>query len=250
MIERVDSFDSLSVNDIPSDITRPQNFTKHPDYTSGTADWLHLSADFQSSASKGLGVAFEFISQSSNPNKVTGMFSNLLSFVKDQQMALNRNCTYCSKAVDRNLDALAREDFNHYYVATETAQGSISTDVENIQSKVLSREQPLTWVLSELVPKGERAIITVPVKDKGYSHAMNFIHNSNGCVVIDGQFNKVYNFNHAHEREKFDSKYGAGEGSKPAITSVWNTGSSPESRDEPFEVIDKKDVEYQGWQLV
>ena len=123
------------------------------------------------------------------------MFANALSLIKDHQMALNRNCTYCSKAVDRNLDALARQDFNHYYVATETAQGSISMDVENVHSQTLEKGQALTLLLSELVAEGERAIITVPVKDKGYSHnGMNFIHHSNGCAVIDGQFNKGLQF--------------------------------------------------------
>ena len=250
MIEKNRSFDLLSVNDIPSDVSLPKNYTLHPDYTSGTEDWQHLSADFQSQAAKGLNAGLTFISQSSNPNKVAGMFANALSLIKDHQMALNRNCTYCSKAVDRNLDALARQDFNHYYVATETAQGSISMDVENVHSQTLEKGQALTLLLSELVVEGERAIITVPVKDKGYSHAMNFIHHSNGCAVIDGQFNKVYNFNNDDDRAKFDSRYGAGVDTKPAIISVWNTGPSPTSKDEDFEVINASDIEYKGWQLV
>ena len=125
-----------------------------------------ISLRTQSQAAKGLNAGLTFISQSSNPNKVAGMFANALSLIKDHQMALNRNCTYCGKAVDRNLDALARQDFNHYYVATETAQGSISMDVENVHSQTLEKGQALTLLLSELVAEGERAIITVPVKDK------------------------------------------------------------------------------------
>ena len=50
MIEKIGSFDLLSVNDIPSDVSLPKNYTLHPDYTSGTEDWQHLSADFQSQA--------------------------------------------------------------------------------------------------------------------------------------------------------------------------------------------------------
>ena len=79
---------------------------------------------------------------------------------------------------------------------------------------------------------------------------MNFIHHSNGCAVIDGQFNKVYNFNNDDDRTKFDSRYGAGVDTKPAIISVWNTGPSPTSKDEDFEVINASDIEYKGWQLV
>lgn len=252
MIERVDSFTSLADLDISSLPTQCENITEHPEYKSGTADWPHLSADFAQHAEKGLHSALDFISQQSNPNQVTGMFSNALSFIKDHQMALNRNCTYCSKAVDQNLASLAKGTFDNYFVATETAQGSISTDVKNVHSEILDSQTPLSDKLGDLVSEGDRAIIVVPVKDKGYSHAMNFIHHSNGSAVIDGQFHKVYNFNNPADREKFDSKYGVGSQAehKPPVVTVWRTGESPVVKDEPFEIIEQEDKSDDGWLLV
>ncbi|MYM60568.1 hypothetical protein GTG28_15150 [Vibrio sp. OCN044] len=236
MIEKVDSFYSRSVSAATSDASLPDNYTEHPDYTHGTEDWQHLSMDFQSSVEKGLNAALEFISQSSNPNQITSMDGDESSLIKHNKIAPNLNCTYCSKAVDRNLDALAREDFNHYYVATESAEGSISENVENVHSQKLEKGQQLTRLLSDLVAQGKRAIITVPVKDRGYSHTVNFIHHSNGCAVIDGQLKQLYNFNSEADRENFDSRYGVGVDTEPATITVWNTGSFPILKGEQLDI--------------
>lgn len=246
MIVNSDSFESVSMSDYES----YKNITEDPSYKSGTEDRTHLSADFQSHANKGLHSALDYISKQSNPNKVSGIFSNAIAFIKDHRMALNRNCTYCSKAVDMNLNSLVKGNFDYYYVATETAQGGLSQNVENMHAEVLSGETPLSDVLGQIVPQGERAIIVVPKKGSDYSHAMNFIHHAYGSAIIDGQFNKVYNFNNESDQKAFNLSYGKSEdtGCELKIVTVFNTGPSPMIKEEDWELIEKEAEE--EWELI
>ena len=55
---------------------------------------------------------------------------------------------------------------------------------------------------------------------------------------------KVYNFNNDDDRAKFDSMVWCWRRYQATIISVWNTGPSPTSKDEDFEVINASDIEY------
>ncbi|WP_299007146.1 hypothetical protein [uncultured Shewanella sp.] len=195
-------------------------------FTDGIIEQQDLAAEFENQAKKSSIDAIEYVAANCNPNQNIGMVKNALNFLMDWQAALNRNCVYCSKAVELNLNSLVKNDFDTFFVVKETSEGALSQDVKNKQSFGVAKEDVMSTVLSDKVQAGSRAIIYVPVKDQDFSHAMNFIHHEKGSIVIDGQFGKVYHLNDEADKKQFDEKYGTSTDKERPCT-LYVTGDAP-----------------------
>ncbi|RLM27756.1 hypothetical protein BIY29_01335 [Brenneria alni] len=208
-----------------------------PDFKAGLSEQAHLAAKFESEAKYSVLNGFSYISKHVNPHKKWGMLINLSSFAKDANLSLHRNCIYCSKAVDLNINAMVDNNYNTFYVAEKTEAGELGEDIAAMQQYPVTADTSVSTLLLSNIKQGERAIIVVPLKKKNFSHCMNFIHHAGDGIVVDGQQNKLYNFNNNADKKIFDSLYGAASSAiKPAR--IYITGKAPDIRNEAWEMIE------------
>ncbi|KWC24491.1 hypothetical protein WL48_31045 [Burkholderia ubonensis] len=204
----------------------------------GLACETHRTAEFRDKAGQGLGAAFNYIARHVNPHQLKGMLSNAMSLFFGG--ALNQNCVICSKAVERNLAALESARIDDFWVAECTTQGGLPQNVsrDHYTSFPLNHEQSLSEQLLQHSQDNSRNIIMVPVRDKGFSHAMNLVRTDMRAIVIDGQFGLLYNLDSPKGRQNFDKHYGPGNSTN--VVQVYQTGQAPRSAD----------IDESGWELV
>ncbi len=199
--------------------------TDAPSFEDGLARETYRTAEFRSKTEQGLGASLDFIAKHTNPHQIKGMLSNAWSYFSSG--ALNQNCVICSKAVEKNLAALEGGRIDDFWVAQSTAQGRLPQNVaaENYSSFSLEQTSPLSEQLLSRSHPDSRNIIMVPVKGKGFSHAMNLVRSGESTFVVDGQFGLTYQLNSAKGRQDFDKYYGLGKGSN--IVQIYRTGNAP-----------------------
>ena len=180
-----------------------------------------------------------FLARNVNPNKFGGIVKNLFQLISSPlraRKALKQNCMYCAKAVDANLAELASLGKKHnnikFYqtkMASEGALDHVRRHPQDDQVALDGRINALKW-LSEKIPAGNTAIITMPVKNRRFSHAMNLLHTNNGKLfVIDGQNGKTYDLDNTGDRQRFESRYcNAGKQGFPTVVDFFLTGAAPE----------------------
>lgn len=198
--------------------------TMSPSFSSGLASRAHKVNAFQKSTREGYLSAFNYIAKNTNPNYFLGIFRNIISFFSTG--ALNQNCIFCSKAVDKNLAELTKGTANDFWVAEQTCRGSLPQNVEekNYKAFVMQPEQNLSSELLASTRKGSRNIIMVPVKNKHFSHAMNLVRTEKGDIVIDGQSGRIYDLSSAKDRQRFDGSYGY---RHLGVVQIYHTGRAP-----------------------
>lgn len=220
-----ESFESISSSDVNS-TTEIKNVIDSEIFNQGIGTELHLTGGLRNAIERGFQETFNYISKHTNPNQYTGMLKNLVNVFTTG--ALNQNCIYCSKAVDKNLASVSSGVVDDFWVATSTASGSLPDNVsgENYRQFLLQDGQHLSEQLLQQTEDGKRYILTVPVRGKEYAHAMNLVSTSIGNIVIDGQFGLTYNLNSQKERDNFDKYYG-GHGR----VCMYTTGDAPKVKE-------------------
>ncbi|MDE0155245.1 MAG: hypothetical protein OXS28_06570 [Gammaproteobacteria bacterium] len=180
-----------------------------------------------------------FLAGKVNPNKFGGIIKNLFKIISSPfsaRKALKQNCMSCAKAVDANLAELTSPGKKHdnikFYQTKMASEGALDQEHRHPKDDMVvldGRINAVRW-LSEKVPAGKTAIITMPVKNRGFSHAMNLLHANNGKLfVIDGQNGKTYDLSEAGDRQRFESKYcNAGRRGHPAVVNFFLTGAAPD----------------------
>lgn len=240
--------EDFEIHDLSSALHEPMlgKVTDAPGFDDGLARETHRTAEFRDRAEQGLSPAFDYIARHTNPHQFKGMLSNALSLFSGG--ALNQNCVICSKAVEKNLAALESGQIDDFWVAESTTQGGLPQNVapDHYTSFSLDHDQPLSGQLLQHSQEHSRNIIMVPVRDKGFSHAMNLVRTDMGAIVIDGQFGLRYNLDSAKDRQNFDKHYGPGKGAN--VVQVYQTGAAPKTPDiddstllEGWEVVDTQD---------
>lgn len=175
------------------------------------------------------------------------MLINLASVVKDNTFALNRNCIYCSKAVDLNINAMVNSDYKTFYVAENAAAGKLDEGIATMQEHPVTADTSVSTVLLSHIKPGEKAIIVVPLKNREFSHCMNFVHLAGNGIVIDGQQSKLYNLNNNADKKTFDSLYGvASKDIKSAR--IYMTGSVSDIKNEAWEMVEHTHFSDNEWE--
>ncbi|EKS7794463.1 hypothetical protein RYR28_001398 [Edwardsiella piscicida] len=203
--------------------------TDSPTFLDGLTTETHRTGELRSAHQRGISYAFNYIARHTNPHRIRGMFSNVLSLFSGR--ALNQNGVICSKAVEQNLAALECGMINDFWVAESTAPGGLPQNVapEHYVSVALQTDRPLSGQLLQRSQEGSRNIIMAPVRGKAVSHAMNLVRTEMGAIVIDGQFGLRYNLNDAGDRERFDKNYGQDRGI--GTVQIYPTGAAPKAPD-------------------
>ena len=231
---------SFDIPDFSSFAEEPlhNDVTETPGFSHGLTSETHRTGEFRDQTSKGLREAFNYIARHVNPHQFNGMLSNVLSIFSGG--ALNQNCVTCSKAVEKNLAAMESKQIDNFWVAESTVKSGLAQNVspEHYTTFPLEPKQPLSKQLLQHSQEESRSIIIVPVKGKGFSHAMNLVRTSAGAIVIDGQFGVLYNLNLAKDKQNFDKHYGPGNGTN--VVQVYQTGLAPRPAD----------IDLGDWELV
>lgn len=199
--------------------------TESPSFSSGLACNMRKVNAFQQSTREGYLSAFRYIANNTNQNYYLGILRNIFSFFSTG--ALNQNCVFCSKAVDKNLAELATGNVNAFWVANQTRRGSLPQNVKEKSYKnfVMQPGRSLSSQLLISTRAGSRNIIMVPVKNKNFSHAMNLVRTKTGDIVIDGQSGRVYDFSSVEGRQRFDERYGRNRTFN--VVQIYHTGQAP-----------------------
>lgn len=202
-----------------------KNVTESPLFEQGLAGDTRKMISFHKRGKTDDLSTFGYIANNTNPNYFLGIFRNIFRFFSTG--TLNQNCVFCSKAVDKNLAALAQGHIETFWIARSTGQGMLPQNVQedNYKTFVMSSEYPLSSQLLTSTRKGSRSIIMVPVKNRHFSHAMNLVITGSGCFVIDGQSGRVYDLSSAQGRLNFDRRYGRNNGLN--LVQIYHTGDSP-----------------------
>ncbi|PRP69746.1 hypothetical protein BUE93_13705 [Chromobacterium amazonense] len=220
--------------------------TDAPGFEDGLGRETYRTAEFRSKSEQGIGASLDFIAKHTNPHQIKGMLSNAWSYFSSG--ALNQNCVICSKAVEKNLAALESGQIDDFWVAESTGQGGLPQNVspDHYACFSLDPDQPLSSQLLQHSQEGNRNIIMVPVRNKGFAHAMNLVRTDMGAMVIDGQFGQCYNLDAPKDRQNFDKHYGPGKSAN--VVQIYQTGAAPKAPDideskllEDWEVIDHQD---------
>ena len=183
--------------------------------------------------------ALSFLSKNVNPNKIGGMIKNLLKILSNpfrSKKVLKQNCLFCAKAVDANLAQLAspgRSGSIRLYQTKMASEGALDqVNRSTLDSTfAIDGKTSAMEMLRNKVPRGKTAIITMPFKTRGFSHAMNLIHSTKGNLfVIDGQNGKTYDLQNAKDSRSFQSKYwNASNSGFPSIANIYVTGAAPKA---------------------
>lgn len=202
-----------------------KNVTETPSFEQGLACHVREAEPFYTGLKSNDLSVFQYIANKTNPHYFLGLFRNVFSFFSTG--ALNQNCVFCSKAVDKNLAALAQGRTEAFWVAQSTGRGTLPQNVQedSYSTFVMRPEQPLSSQLLARTPKGSRNIIMVPVKNRYFSHAMNLVKTESGDFVIDGQSGRVYDLSSIEGRLNFDKRYGRNHGLN--LVQIYHTGSAP-----------------------
>jgi hypothetical protein len=219
------------------------NLSDHPHFDDGLGHEIHRTGELRSAAETSHFQVYDYIAKHTNPHQISGMLNNLFSCFSTG--ALNQNCIICSKAVERNLEAVVKGVINDFWVAESTKQGYLPCNIspETYSAFLPMPDEALSRQLLDNTQVNNRYIISIPVKNKGFGHAVNLINSNNGVVVIDGQFGKTYNLNTHQGRYRFDSNYGTG--NTPIPVQIYLTGEAPKALDyieseqlDDWEIID------------
>lgn len=229
-------FEEISLTSSSYVSTLYNNILDKPDFKAGLSEHAHLSAKFESEAKCSILEGFSYIAKHVNPHKTWKILTNLTAFMKDANFSFNRNCIYCSKAVDLNINAMVSNNYNTFYVAEKAEAGTLDEDIAMMQQHAVTAQTSVSKLLLSNIKQGERAIIAVPLKNKNFSHCMNFVHHSGGGIVIDGQQNKLHSFNIEADKKKFDSLYGVESGVVKAAR-IYMTGKAPEMNNQAWEMV-------------
>lgn len=202
-----------------------KNVTESPLFEQGLASDIRKMTSFYTRTKTDDLSTFSYIANNTNPNYLLGMFRNIFRFFSTG--ALNQNCVFCSKAVDKNLASLAQGRVETFWVAHSTGRGSLPQNVreDNYSTFVMRPEEPLSSQLLTSTREGSRNIIMVPVKNRQFSHAMNLVRTELGHFVIDGQSGRVYDLSSAQGRFNFDKSYGRNHGLN--LVQIYHTGNAP-----------------------
>ena len=160
--------------------------------------------------------------------------------------ALNQNCIICSKAVEKNLALLENEQIDCFWVAESIQPGVLAGNVSpaGLTQFTLKTNQPLSEQLLAASNEGNRYIISVPVKNKSFAHAMNLVRTGSGDIVIDGQWGLTYNLSLPHERKIFDSHYGENRNDVMRPVQIYLTGNAPSL------VSPNQDINIEEWEII
>lgn len=203
--------------------------TESPNFRDGITSETHRAAEFRDAAELGISSVFDYIAHHVNPHQIKGTLKNILCGLSVS--ALNQNCVICSKAVEKNLAALQSGQINDFWVAESTTQGWLPQNVssDHYKSFSIEHDQDLSSQLLCHSQVGRRYIITVPVRDKDFSHAMNLVRIDIATIVIDGQHRRCYNLDDIKDKHKFNEYYGSGHGVN--VVQIYNTGGAPDIDD-------------------
>jgi hypothetical protein len=210
---------SAQVSDLPNVIQQL------PTFMQGISVDPEKNVEFQKQAKGGFDSALQFIARNVNPNKTKGALMNVAKgLVGLGPMAMKQNCTYCSKAVDKNLEAIVSGSCDKFWIAKFVDAGTLPQDYsENV---VLKKSDKLSDMLASFIGIGKRGIVTAPQKGSNFNHAMNFVHaGGNSMKVIDGQNGKVYDLSDRKQKADFDSKYGYSH--EHSFAQFFVTGNAP-----------------------
>lgn len=208
-----------------------KNVTETPSFEQGLTCQVRKLGGYCSGLKNNDLLIFCHIANNTNPNYFLGIFRNIFSFFSTG--SLNQNCVFCSKAVDKNLAALAQGRTDTFWVARSTGRGTLPQNVQedSYNTFVMRTEQPLSSQLLASTREGSRNIIMVPVKNRHFSHSMNLVRTESGDFVIDGQLGRVYYLSSAEGRSNFDKRYGRNHGLN--LVQIYHTGSAPVTRPMP-----------------
>ncbi|MGB3276790.1 MAG: hypothetical protein WBA82_11430 [Castellaniella sp.] len=180
----------------------------------------------------------KFVSKNTNPQRTWFSFKNLLHIIADlvslkkPTMVLNQNCVHCAAAVDRTLAQFTPEgrgsNAPKLYQVAEGRRGSFEALMNQHPGQALEDQSQFVQDLTEVIGKGSRGCISIPVKNYPFSHAMNVVHmaDGGGPYIVCGQQNRVYNLSEPTDLQHFWDRYEIQQGRMAIIT---KTGQAPEA---------------------
>ncbi len=157
---------------------------------------------------------FKIVAQQTNLNRLYYMWQNFLDIVKaliqlkrPKTFALNQNCVACAETLDKTLAAY-KDVKNMQNCPLYTCQTRQAKNLRESDTTTLITKKTILELLREKIPTHNRAIISVPVKNRSYNHAMNYIRfDHQKDYVLCGQTGKVYDFTNQKDIALFNRKY-------------------------------------------
>lgn len=180
----------------------------------------------------------KFVSKNTNPHRTWFSFKNLLHIIADlvslkkPTLVLNQNCVHCAAAVDRTLAQFTPEgrgtNAPKLYQVAEGRRGSFEALMSQNPGQALQDRGRFVQDLTEVIGKGSRGCISIPVRNYPFSHAMNVVHmaDGGGPYIVCGQQNRVYNLSEPTDLQHFWDRY---EIQPDRMAIIARTGQAPES---------------------
>lgn len=179
----------------------------------------------------------KFVSAHTNPRRAWFSFKNLLHIIADYvslrkpTLLLNANCVHCAAAVDRTLSQFTAEGRDSsapkMYQVAEARPGCFTALMSEQYGQSVDAEANFVYELKEVIDRGSRGCISIPVKNRKFSHAMNVVHmaDGGGIYIVCGQQNRVYNLNDPADLQHFWGRYEIQPGRSALIA---RTGRAPQ----------------------
>ena len=178
------------------------------------------------------------MARNTNPQRTWLSFKNLLHILTDlislkkPTLVLNQNCDHCARAVDQTLAQLTPQgrgpDTPRLHQVAEGRRGAFEALINQRPGRALQDQGAFIRELTEAISEGSRGCISMPVKGRPFSHAMNVVNmaGGNGLYIVCGQQNRVYDLNDPGDLEHFWRRY---EIRQDQAAIIARTGKAPET---------------------
>ncbi len=235
LIETEDSFDMLISQDARESTPAGTKTTFLPD-DARLNDELGLRAERDLNANPK--DFLQFVARNTNPQRTWFSFKNLLNILTDlislkkPTLVLNQNSVHCARAVDQTLAQFTPQgrgpDTPRLHQVAEGRRGAFEALINQHPGLALEDQGAFIRELTEAIGEGSRGCISMPVKGRPFSHAMNVVNmtGGNGLYIVCGQQNRVYDLNDPGDLEHFWSRYEIRQNQAAVIA---RTGQAPET---------------------